>query len=71
MNRFYIYTDVLREAAGGLGAIALSCMLGEQASFAAEAGPLHSYDLKPETATFPSKSEERHLHLHQWWTEHD
>ncbi len=48
--------QILREAAGGLGAIALSCMLGEQASFAAEAGPLHSYDLKPKQPHFPAKA---------------
>jgi hypothetical protein len=47
--------QTLRDAAGGLGAIALSCILGEQPGLAASLG-VKSYDLKPKQPHFPAKA---------------
>lgn len=56
MHEFLTRRRMLREAAGGLGAIALGSMLGQQSSFGASTGALKQYDLTPKQPHFPPRA---------------
>jgi hypothetical protein len=48
--------QMLREAGGGLGAIALGHILGQQQGLASSIGGVTAYDLKPKKPHFPAKA---------------
>jgi Protein of unknown function (DUF1501) len=56
MHEFLTRRQMLRETAGGLGAIALGSILGPQNSFGASSEALKSYDLSPKQPHFPPRA---------------
>ena len=58
MKKLYSRRDMIREAAGGYGAVALSWMLQQQGAFAASTEPAKPklYTLLPKQPHFPAKA---------------